>query len=464
MKNMKNISLVLIVFFACVSCKEYLDVKPKGEVIPKTAEEFGALLNSHLNEIDEGYDEAILGNPMEKFELECFGDNMENSLTRNVTGMGAIPKYVGDRLNSFRTEYRGLYSLIRNCNLVIHEMKESDTDLAKSCYATAYAMRGVAYYNLMRLFCEPYNKEKAEEQLGLSIVTRFDMEARPKRSSLKEVATLIEEDFKKAISYHSKSEIYRYTEDVVKAYLARLYFWTQNWEQAIPVAKEILDAYPLVEGAVYTDMLSARYAQQGNVLLRSYLLTSSSGDVNYNSAKGYLPVKPVSKRFIDLFEEKERDVRYAFSFNAKREALKIPMACVRSAEMCLILAESHAYLNQTKEALDYLNLLRSKRITGYTPYTMGNLPAVDEYALVRINAEGNAFTPLLWAIHCERRKELFMEGDRWFELKRNGCPEFWCAKDGLKYETQQFMYTAPIPSQDIDLIPGMIQNEGYVKL
>ena len=110
-----------------------------------------------------------------------------------------------------------------------------------------------------------------------------------------------------------------------------------------------------------------------------------------------------------------------------------------------------------------MNLLRSKRISDYTPYTMGNLPAVDEKALVRENAEGKAFTPLLWAIHVERQKELFMEGDRWFELKRNGCPEFWCAKDGFKYETKQFMYTAPIPSQDIDLIPGMIQNEGYVK-
>ena len=115
-----------------------------------------------------------------------------------------------------------------------------------------------------------------------------------------------------------------------------------------------------------------------------------------------------------------------------------------------------------KEALEYLNLLRSKRISDYTPYVMGNLPAVDELALVRVNAEGGAFTPLLWAIHCERRKELFMEGDRWFDLKRNGCPEFWIAKDGLKYETKQFMYTAPIPSRDIDLIPGMIQNEGYV--
>ena len=332
-------------------------------------------------------------------------------------------------------------------------MKEDDTDVAKACYATAYAMRGVAYYNLMRLFCEPYNKERANEQLGLSIVKRFDMEARPKRSSLEEVVSLIEEDLKQAISYDLKSEIFRYTVDVAKAYLGRLYFWTQNWEQAIPIDKEILDAYPLV----------AQYAQKGNILLRSYLFSDISGDQGYNSAKEYLPSKPVSKRFIDLFVEKDKDVRYAFSFNNKREAKKIPMACVRSAEMCLILAESHAYLNQTKEALEYLNLLRSKRISDYSPYIMNSLPAVNEEALVRTNAEGNAFTPLLWAIHCERQKEMFMEGDRWFELKRNGRPEFWSAKNGLKYETKQFMYTAPIPSVDIDLISGMVQNEGYEK-
>ena len=79
-------------------------------------------------------------------------------------------------------------------------------------------------------------------------MTRFDMEVRPKRSSLQEVVSFIEEDLKKGISYNSKSEIFRYTVDVAKAYLARLYFWSQNWEQAIPVAKEILEAYPLLEG------------------------------------------------------------------------------------------------------------------------------------------------------------------------------------------------------------------------
>lgn len=77
------------------------------------------------------------------------------------------------------------------------------------------------------------------------------------------------------------------------------------------------------------------------------------------------------------------------------EAQKVPLACIRSAEMCLILAESYAYLNQTKEALEYLNLLRSKRISGYTPYTMGNLPAVDETALVRDKCGRRGFYPIV---------------------------------------------------------------------
>ena len=38
-----------MVFFACVSCKEYLDVKPKGEVVPKTAEElYAAAMDQEL--------------------------------------------------------------------------------------------------------------------------------------------------------------------------------------------------------------------------------------------------------------------------------------------------------------------------------------------------------------------------------------------------------------------------------
>ena len=71
---------------------------------------------------------------------------------------------------------------------------------------------------------------------------------------------------------------------------------------------------------------------------------------------------------------------------------------------------------------------------------------------------------LMSAILCERRKELFLEGDRWFELKRNGRPEFWIAANGKKYVTEKYLYTFPIPKSDVNLFPGLIiQNPGYIE-
>lgn len=45
----------------CFSCNSYLDLKPYGETIPKTPEEFSALLHSILNDIDYGTDRITLG-------------------------------------------------------------------------------------------------------------------------------------------------------------------------------------------------------------------------------------------------------------------------------------------------------------------------------------------------------------------------------------------------------------------
>ena len=61
----------------------------------------------------------------------------------------------------------------------------------------------------------------------------------------------------------------------------------------------------------------------------------------------------------------------------------------------------------------------------------------------------------------EDEKEL-LEGDRWFELKRNGCPQWWIISNGLKYTTKKYLYTAPIYKGDVDLNPNIKQNEGYV--
>ena len=61
MKRIKIILLFALTTLLCVSCSNYLDIKPYGRTIPKTAEEFSALLHEQLNTIDAGNDSYIIG-------------------------------------------------------------------------------------------------------------------------------------------------------------------------------------------------------------------------------------------------------------------------------------------------------------------------------------------------------------------------------------------------------------------
>ena len=83
------------------------------------------------------------------------------------------------------------------------------------------------------------------------------------------------------------------------------------------------------------------------------------------------------------------------------------------------------------------------------------------------DAEGKPLTPLLQSILDERQKELYIEGDRWFELKRNGCPEWWVIQQSgstlpVKYVVRRYLYTMPVSVRDIRNSQGKIaQNPGY---
>ena len=62
MREMKKIlTIISVLAVTAVSCTDYLDIKPYGKTIPKTADEFASLLHYHLNEIDWG-EEVIVGN------------------------------------------------------------------------------------------------------------------------------------------------------------------------------------------------------------------------------------------------------------------------------------------------------------------------------------------------------------------------------------------------------------------
>lgn len=465
---MKKTIILIFISLSIFSCKEYLDIKPYGKVIPQTADEFSSLLHTILYEIDNGMLPVLVPSSATIVSFDAITDNLETSLTQLPEG-NLLRTYAGDRVGSINMsggdDYTKYYQLIRNCNIIIGEMKETESELARNVLGTAFAIRGICYYELIRDYCDVYDPLQ-KSQLGLSIVTVFDMEARPVRSTLKETIEFIEDDLKKALSYNVQEEIYRFTVPVVKGYLARFYFWTRQWEKAANFATQVLDSHPLLDREGYRTMMTPGYALKGNMLIKSELYSTSTEEEAGVGTYKPLQYRPVSKRFIDTFndEEKAGDIRYEMNFSKIRISTKFIFSGMRSAEMILIRAESYYHLGDEDNALEDINTLRSKRILNYTPLTQNTLPEPISSDYIKQDVNGAPLTKLMALILTERRKELFMEGDRWFELKRNGRPEFWVAQNGLKYTTKKFMYNLPIPLSDIFQIPGLQQNEGYNEL
>lgn len=457
----KTIYISLLCAAVLTSCTKFLDIKPYGKVIPKTAEEFSSMLHSTLEDIDYG-EETILGNVLSIADLECYADNLEANISLNEASSSYLPLYIGDDLSNMQSRYANLYDAIKDCNIIIDNIEEKESRLAKDVLGTSYAIRGICYYNLLRDFCEPPINNMSG--LGVPLVTKFDMEEKPLRSTIAKTIAQVESDMLKAITYEIEDPMYRFNTDVMEGYLARLYFWTGNWEKAILYAGKVLEKYPLLSGSEYLDMLASETTPKGNMVIKSGLLTDSNSSMQYSSAKSNMKARPVSKRFVDIFLEKEADIRYELSFNRKRIFQKNLFACLRSAEMQLIVAEGLYHGGNDIGALGTLNELRRQRIEGVEDYTMETLPAVNENEYIKEDVYGQPLTPLLNAILNERRKELFMEGDRWYELKRNGRPEFWAARQGRKYTTMEFMYTFPLPIGDIELVEGLKQNPGYDKV
>lgn len=458
MKN--NLAYIFMLAVTLTSCNGFLDIKPDDKIIPETPEDFSAIIHEMCDEIERGLTLTVGAKAaMEAagaYPMACWCDNFETNLTEYPTGV-MLPTYIGTYCSS-GSMYKSCYSTIGRCNIIIDNLKtDLDTQEAKDVIGTAYAIRGICYYQLLRYYCPPVGSE--DEQLGVPLVTEFNMEAKPLRSTIPQTVARAEEDMKKALEYDIQNEYYFFTDDVIKGYLARLYFWSKRYDEAMEMALDVLQRHPLIEGEEYQKMMEAYDGMAGNMLFRVAKL-----DKSFASNNIYLSARPISARFIKLFKEGDADIRYSLFIGRKRKNKKIFFSGLRSAELALIAMESAYHMGDTKTALQLLNDLRKHRIKDCADYTMATLPAVDAADIIKVDAEGKPLTPLIYAILSERRKELFLEGDRFTELKRNGRPEMWVMSKGLKYTTYKFMYTFAIPASDIQLNPALRQNPGYTEI
>lgn len=455
---MKRAIYTVIAALMLCGCKGFLSVQPQGYVLPETDEEFASIMHNIIRDVEGGGDEYIVGNLDRLLRLEGCADDLDANLR---TGTNLI-SYAGENINRMQSAYRSHWTIVKDCNIVIENLSGRETETAKGALSAAYAIKGILYYNLIRDYCEPW--ENPDSQYGLPIVDRFDIEARPARSSLRATCDYAVGLFDKALALDPQDPLFFFTEWIVKAYKAKMLFWMEDWTGTASLCRDIMDnsGFKLTPRGEYEAMINAQNDRKGEVIVRSHINNSSELDWYFSMVKKYLQSRPAASPLVALYgNEPEKDIRYTCSLDGKRFATKTGECKVRLSEILLMRAEAEYHLDHAGEALSLINELRSKRIDGAVDLTEAVLPAVRENNRIKVDAAGNPVTPLLQAIMDERRKELFLEGDRWFELKRCGRPEWWVLSNGLKYTTREYLYTAPIYKNDVDMDPDMKQNPGY---
>ncbi|MFM2392301.1 MAG: hypothetical protein RLZZ546_278, partial [Bacteroidota bacterium] len=342
----------------------------------------------------------------------------------------------------------------------------------------------LVHFDLLRSYAEKFDRNASD--LGVPIMTESGFKnpfALPSRPTVNECYNQIFKDLESALSLlnnvntpiNTVKERNKIDIIGVQAILARVCLYAKSYDEAIKYSTEVIKAKPLADDFDFPFMWEDNGVEE--VAWSLYFGSGEGGRLaasvfSQGTNRSQFDMSPdVVALFGASESERIKDIRYtsyvtpelpnasnqprkgrhiATKYNKKSTTTVadgiVNFKAFRTGEMYLIRAESYSLTNKDNLALADLNTLRSTRIPNFIKGTE--------------SAEA-----LKEAISVERRKELWLEGHRWFDLKRtnrllkrNNCtaPATVCELD-----KSSFRWNFPIPLAEIQANKNMVQNNGY---
>ena len=341
------------------------------------------------------------------------------------------------------------YEISNHANIVLDNLAVI-TDVADKDVTEGEAkfLRGLAYFDLARLFAKPYVSGSVNSQLGVPIVLKGVLDPSqiefPKRNTLEEVYTQVLADLNDAYTLLPETNDIFATKYSAAALLARVYLQKGDYVNAQIMADIVIND----SGATLTATFAQAFNNSENSTedLFAWQVTSQDVSGNYFNLfwAGYDfggrsgdPDVDIEPQHWDIYDD-ANDQRADFFYEAKwwcttkwqNQFANIPM--LRLSEMYLIRAESNFRLGNitVPSPLNDINMLRNR--SGATVF----------------------LTLDLATILMERKRELSFEGFALFDAKR------------LQQNIGSLPYNAnnlilPIPRREMDVNKNLIQNDGY---
>ena len=497
MKKFKinKIALFMVVILTLTACEDYLERPPLARYDQDTYPVGAGLstyifgMYSQLREFHVHTMGFVAVSNIRSEDADKGSTPADGATIREMDDFTVLPS--NGYVNNFWINY---YEAIGQANLVLVKAEELRDEVTEEEYMNARGealfIRGYLYFNLVRTY--------GGVPIVTSVVSSDDNFSIP-RASEQEVYDQIIEDLNEAINLLPETWdeffIGRVARSAAQGILAKVYLYQERYADALAMAENVIGSglydlstpYDVIfteegensSGSIFEVQALRNENYQTNAFGSQYgQVQGVRGSGQWNLGWGF---NVPSEQLVAAYEtgDPRMDATILFGgettpygevvpsdlpnprYNQKvytdpdfREAANtqggwwVNIRILRYADVILIAAEAANELGQTEQALEYLEMVRARARAGNNNI-LPEITTTDQEELRQ-------------AIRQERRIELAMEHERFFDLVRYDIAEEVLHAAGKTNFVAGKHELLPIPQQQIDLSGGVLtQNEGY---
>lgn len=485
------IGIFMATLLSATGCDDYLDIKPKGQMIPSSTDDYRKVLDFVGNKNSVGLQSTIYNTYGIVNYLTDDYQVADSATYKTILNVAGVP--INDRGDLFKWAKEGaiytedvedpdwlsLYGQIYIANTAVDGVPKASgaESVKKGLIAEAKFHRAFCHLALVNIYAKHYTPTGAATDPGVPLRLDLSLTASLERAPVKTVYDAIINDLETAIPDLPVTQLYNHRPNKASGYalLARTYLYQGNYAKALENANLGL----AITSFLY-DFNTTMNRVSGTANYNAFLTTIVANawydkelicqkEVCMVSGTYHYSYMLSDAQTINTLYDNVNDLRFFLKFGSlsgtsytygeltrRWTSLQYyPIVGVTVPEMFLIRAESLARIGGATNLDAAIAALNTLRVTRYITGTYQNYVA-SSYTKDQI----------IQLVINERRREFFGNGLRWFDLKRLNALENANITIRRNFTGDQLVpgdihWVMPIAKKYINQSPEIIQNEGY---